>query len=50
MKIQGESKLLRIFIGESDKIGAVPVYEKIVIEARQKHLAVLKAGFIPLSF
>ena len=39
MKIQGESKLLRIFIGESDKIGAVPVYEKIVIEARQKHLA-----------
>ena len=39
MKIQGESKLLRIFLGESDKIGAVPVYEKIVIEARQNHLA-----------
>ena len=39
MKISGESKLLRIFVGESDKIGAVPVYEKIVIEARQNHLA-----------
>ena len=25
MKISGESKLLRIFVGESDKIGAVPV-------------------------
>ena len=39
MKIQGDSKLLRIFIGESDKIGAIPVYEKIVIEARKNNLA-----------
>lgn len=39
MKIQGEAKLLRIFIGESDKSGAIPVYEKIVIEARKNHLA-----------
>jgi PII-like signaling protein len=39
MKLQGDAKLLRIFIGESDKINGVPVYEKIVLEARQNHLA-----------
>jgi len=39
MPINGEAKLLRIFIGESDKIHKVPVYEKIVIEARKTGLA-----------
>jgi uncharacterized protein len=39
MKIQGDAKLLRIFIGESDKIHGVSVYEKIVIEARKNELA-----------
>jgi PII-like signaling protein len=39
MHIQGEAKLLRIFIGESDKIGSIPVYEKIVMEARKFGLA-----------
>lgn len=39
MKLQGEAKLLRIFIGESDKIGGIPVYEKIVLDARKNHLA-----------
>ena len=39
MHIQGEAKLLRIFIGESDKIGSIPVYEKIVMEARKFELA-----------
>ncbi len=39
MKIEGEAKLLRIFVGESDKIGNVPVYEKIVLLAREKDLA-----------
>lgn len=33
------AKLLRIFIGESDKIGNVNVYEKIVSEARKENLA-----------
>lgn len=37
--IKGEAKLLRIFIGESDKIGHIPVYEKIVTEARKQELA-----------
>ena len=30
MKTQTEARLLRIFIGETDKISHVPVYEKIV--------------------
>lgn len=35
----GEAKLLRIFIGESDKINGMPAYEKIVLLAREKGLA-----------
>lgn len=39
MKIEGEAKLLRIFIGETDKIGHINIYEKIVLEAKEKNLA-----------
>ncbi len=39
MGIQGEAKLLRIFVGESDSINHLPVYEKIINEARKLHLA-----------
>ena len=39
MHIEGEAKLLRIFVGESDLINHVPVYEKIVLEARKEGLA-----------
>jgi len=39
MEIKGEAKLLRIFVGESDIIGHIPVYERIVQEARKTHLA-----------
>ncbi len=39
MRINREAKLLRIFVGDSDKIGAVPVYEKIVLEAKKHGLA-----------
>jgi PII-like signaling protein len=39
MKIEGEAKLLRIFLGEADKITHLPVYEKIVTEARKQNLA-----------
>ena len=39
MQIEGEAKLLRIFVGESDLINHVPVYEKIVLEARKAGLA-----------
>jgi PII-like signaling protein len=34
-----DAKLLRIFIGESDKLGTIPFYEKILIEARKQGLA-----------
>ena len=39
MEIKGEAKLLRIFVGETDLIGHIPVYERIVQEARKFHLA-----------
>jgi uncharacterized protein len=39
MKIEGEAKLLRIFLGEDDRISHMPVYEKIVVEARKNNLA-----------
>lgn len=39
MQIKGEAKLLRIFIGESDKIHTTTVYETIVLEARKAGLA-----------
>jgi hypothetical protein len=39
MHIEGEAKLLRIFVGESDLINHLPVYEKIVLEARKAGLA-----------
>ena len=39
MHIEGEAKLLRIFVGESDLVNHTPVYEKIVLEARKAGLA-----------
>ncbi len=39
MELNREAKLLRIFVGDSDKIGSIPVYEKIVLEAKQRGLA-----------
>lgn len=39
MEIKGEAKLVRIFVGETDILHHVPVYERIVQEARKLHLA-----------
>jgi PII-like signaling protein len=39
MEISGPAVLLRIFVGESDKIGHLPLYESIVREARNAGLA-----------
>lgn len=39
MEIKGEAKLVRIFIGDTDKSGHIPIYEKIVLEARKLKLA-----------
>ena len=34
-----KAQLLRIFLGENDKVGHVSVYEKIVVAARENNLA-----------
>lgn len=39
MTLTGEGKLLRIFIGESDRWHHKPLYEEIVQAARARHLA-----------
>src|SRR5438477_6320742 len=39
MKIPEQGKLLRIFIGESDRWHHQPLYEAIVLKARELHLA-----------
>ncbi len=39
MKIPEDGCLLRIFIGESDKWQGKPLYEAIVLKAREMHLA-----------
>lgn len=54
MELQGEAKLLRIFIGESDKLHHAPLYEAIVREAKTAGLAGATAwkgatGFGPTS-
>lgn len=39
MEITGQAVLLRVFIGESDKVGHLPLYEVIVKQAREAGLA-----------
>lgn len=39
MKIPEEGYLLRVFIGESDQWQNTPLYEAIVLKARELHLA-----------
>ncbi|MGQ9692542.1 MAG: DUF190 domain-containing protein, partial [Thermaceae bacterium] len=39
MKLSGEAKLLRVFVGESDRWRGRPLYEAIVLEAKAKGLA-----------
>jgi hypothetical protein len=38
MEIPREATLIRIFIGENDKAGSKPLYEAIVMKARELHL------------
>ena len=44
MEAQSEAKLLRIFVGEADKAGHLPLYEVIVREARAAGLAGVRVG------
>jgi uncharacterized protein len=39
MELNGDSRLLRIFIGEADKIGHQPLYEAILFAAKERGLA-----------
>jgi PII-like signaling protein len=39
MRLEGEGKLLRIFVGESDRWHGRPLYEEIVRLARKKGMA-----------
>lgn len=39
MELHGQSKLLRIFIGENDRIGHQPLYESVLLAAREKGMA-----------
>ena len=40
MELTEKAVLLRVFIGESDKLGHLPLYEAIVKRARDEGLAV----------
>jgi hypothetical protein len=39
MNLPKDAMLLRIFCGENDRCGAQPLYEAIVLKAREAHLA-----------
>jgi uncharacterized protein len=39
MQVPRDAVLLRIFIGESQRAGHLPLYEAIVLKAREMHLA-----------
>ena len=39
MKLEGEGKLLRIFLGEADRLDGKPLYELLVLKAREAGLA-----------
>ncbi len=39
MKLPEEGVLIRIFVGESDKLKGIPLYEAIILEARRLNIA-----------
>lgn len=50
MELPQDSMLLRIFIGESDRTGHLPLYEALVMKAREMHLAGATVLRGPLGF
>ena len=50
MKLSRDAMLLRIFIGEDDKADHKPLYEAIVLKAREMHLAGATVLRGPLGF
>jgi PII-like signaling protein len=39
VELERDSRLLRIFIGEADKLGHKPLYEALVLEAKEQGIA-----------
>ena len=50
MELPQDSTLLRIYIGESDRVGHQPLYEVLVLKAREMHLAGATVLRGPLGF
>ena len=50
MELPQESLLLRIYLGESDRAGHRPLYEELVLKAREMHLAGATVLRGPLGF
>ena len=50
MQLSRDAVLLRIFIGEDDKADHKPLYEAIVLKAREMHLAGATVLRGPLGF
>ncbi|HWL17374.1 MAG TPA: DUF190 domain-containing protein [Opitutus sp.] len=50
MHLPTDSTLLRIFIGESDRHGGLPLYEAIVLKARETGLAGATVLRSPMGF
>lgn len=50
MQLPKDAMLLRIFIGEQDKCGSKPLYEAIVMKARDLHMAGATVLRGPLGF
>src|SRR5512143_1428239 len=50
MQVPRDATLLRIFIGEDDKADGKPLYEAIVLKAREQHLAGATVLRGPLGF
>ncbi len=50
MHVPRDAVLLRIFIGESERAGGRPLYEAIVLKAREQHLAGATVLRGPMSF
>jgi len=50
MQIPKDAVLLRVFLGESQRFGDKPLYEAIVLKAREMHLAGATVLRSPLGF
>lgn len=50
MQVPRDAVLLRIFVGENDRLGHKPLYEAIVMRARELHLAGATVLRGPLGF